>query len=325
MNSGLLIGLGAGLVSAVLFLSTATGSVLAMLLFFVIALPGFIAGLGWGSRAAIVSGIAAAVIATMVAGLTVGVVFFAVLGAPVAVLTYLALLARSGEGEDEDPNALEWFPAGRLVAWATIIAGGVSAMSVPLLGFDAETFRNTAKDYFDKTIFSQFPTEGPNAVDKEQLEPLIDLMVQVLPATSSMVWLAILLTNIWAANKILEASGRAIRPTPPMATLTYPQHFPLLFVAALLAAFLPGILGIIATGFAGAFLFAYIVMGLVVLHVLANRSAFSGLILTMLYLGMLLLGWVTLLVAVVGLGEPVFRLRERALRSGSPPPKDPND
>lgn len=325
MNPLVIIGIGAGLVSAVLFLSTATGSLLAMMLFFVVALPGFIAGLGWGSLAALIAGLSGAAVVAVIIGPTAGLVYLVVLGAPVALLTYLALLAREPEGELAEPSGnVEWYPPGRLVAWSTLIAGGVAALSVPLLGFDAETYRASAKSYFEKTIFSQLPDTGPNAVDREQLEPLVDLLVQVLPATSAMVWLAILLTNIWAANRIIEASGRAIRPSPPLATLTYPRHFPLGFVAALLASFVPGIPGIVATGFAGAFLFAYILMGLVVLHVLARRSAFPGLLLMILYLAMLFMGWVTLLVAIIGLGEPVFKLRER-VAGGSQPPQDEDE
>jgi hypothetical protein len=314
MNSPAIIGIGAGLVSAVLFLSTATGSLLAMMLFFVVALPGFIAGLGWGSLAALIAGLSSAAAVAVIISPAAGLVYLLVLGIPVALLAYLALLARKPEGDaaaEPEKEKVEWYPPGRLVAWSTVVAGCIAAFSVPLLGFDAETYRANAKSYFDKTIFSELPTTGPNAVNREQLEPLVDLLVQVLPATSAMVWLAILLTNMWAAGRILEASGHAIRPCPRLGTLTYPRHFPLGFVAALLASFTPGIAGIVATGFAGAFLFAYILMGLVVLHVLARRSAFSGLLLTVLYLAMLFMGWVALLVAIVGLGEPVFRLRER--------------
>jgi hypothetical protein len=325
MNSLAIIGIGAGLVSAVLFLSTATGSLLAMMLFFVVALPGFIAGLGWGSLAALIAGLSAAATVAAIFGPAAGLVYLFVLGVPVTLLTFLALLARKPDGHTAgEPAKVEWFPPGRLVAWSTLIAGCVAALSVPMLGFDAATYRASAKSYFDKTIFSHLPTTGSNAVNREQLEPLIDLLVQVLPATSAMVWLAILLTNMWAAGRIIEASGRAIRPCPPLGALTYPRHFPLGFVASLLASFTPGIAGIIATGFAGAFLFAYILMGLVVLHVLARQSAFSGLLLTILYLAMLFMGWVTLLVAVIGLGEPVFKLRER-VTGGAPPPQDKDD
>jgi hypothetical protein len=188
-----------------------------------------------------------------------------------------------------------------------------------MLGLDAETYRNTAKSYFDATILRQWPEGATDMPDRKALEPLVDMMVLLLPTTSAMVWLGVMLTNLWGGAKIIEASGRAIRPVPELAGLTYPRQFPLGFVGALLLTFAPGIIGIMATAFAGAFLLAYILMGLVVIHVIARRTAFPGFILAILYLGMFLIGWVALLVAVIGLGEPVFRLRQRALNKPQPP------
>ncbi|MCH8930349.1 MAG: DoxX family protein, partial [Proteobacteria bacterium] len=49
------------------------------------------------------------------------------------------------------------------------------------------------------------------------------------------------------------------------------------------------------TAFAGAFLVAYLLLGLVVLHVLARKSPFRHIMLASLYLGILLFGWGALL------------------------------
>ncbi len=319
MNKTILISLGAGIASAVLFLSTATGSLLAMLLFLVVALPSFIVGMGWGSAAALIAGLSASVFSAAIIGPAAGAVYLGTLALPVVLLCYLALLARPPDDAADKSAPVEWYPPGRLVVWATLLAGAVSALSVPMLGFDAETYRNAAKSYFDATIMSQWPEGSENLPDRKILDPLIDMMVVLLPATSAMVWLGIMLTNLWAGAKIIDASGRAIRPCPPLDGLTYPRQFPLGFVAALLLTFMPGIIGIVATGFAGAFLLAYIIMGLVVLHVVARRTTFPGFILGILYMAMLLIGWVTLLVAVIGLGEPILKLRQRALNKPKPP------
>jgi uncharacterized protein YybS (DUF2232 family) len=78
---------------------------------------------------------------------------------------------------------------------------------------------------------------------------------------------------------------------------------------------LPGLPGLVATGFAGALLFAFVLQGLAVIHVYSRGVPLRALLLAAVYLGILLLGWVAIVVAIVGLGEPVFRLRER----GQPP------
>lgn len=320
------ISLGAGLASAILFLSTATGSLLAMLLFFVVALPGFIAGLGWGTRMALVSGLVAAGIVALAAGAASGAVYLVSLGLPVALICYLALLARpaeEGTGTSK-PGDVEWYPPGQLIAWTTLLAGGFASLSVPLLGFDAESYRGAAKEYFESTILSQLPAGGAEGLDKAQLEPLIEILIRILPATSAIVWMGIMLLNMWGAQRIVEMSGHALRPTPTLITLSYPRQFPLGFVAALMLTLAPGIAGIVATGFAGAFLFAYVLLGLAVAHTVARRSRFPAMLLAILYLALMLIGWVALLLAVIGLSERVFKIRER-VSSSPPPPGSPSE
>lgn len=331
MNSPYLTGLGAGLVSAVLFLSTATGSLLAMVLFFLVALPGFLAGLGWGWLAALISGISASVAIGLILAPHVGLVYLITLGLPIAVLCYLALLARPSETDRTDgssadnetgrnaPPAIEWYPVGHLLAWAAVMAGCIAALSVPLLGMDAQSYREAAKAYFSMAIVDQLPGIDGKPVDKEKLEPLIDTLTLLLPASSAIVWLGVITTNMWAAGRITQTSTRVIRPLPDLATLTYPRQLPLAFVGSVMLTLAPGIMSIIATGFAGAFLVAYIIMGLTVLHTVIRYSSMSSFLLLILYLSIIFIGWTSLLVAMVGLGEPIFRLREKARFRHQPP------
>jgi hypothetical protein len=93
----------------------------------------------------------------------------------------------------------------------------------------------------------------------------------------------------------------------------------LVFAVALAASFLPGLPGLLATGLAGALLFAYVLQGLAVIHVYSRGVPLRGLMLATVYLGILLLGWVALVVAIVGLAEPLLGLRRRANPGGQPP------
>ena len=60
------------------------------------------------------------------------------------------------------------------------------------------------------------------------------------------------LFNLWLAGVIVEASGRAFRPWPKLDAIDLPNAFFFAFTASLLASFLPGVAGLLATGFAGA-------------------------------------------------------------------------
>jgi hypothetical protein len=69
-------------------------------------------------------------------------------------------------------------------------------------------------------------------------------------------------------------------------------------------------------------LFAYVLQGLAVIHVYSRGVPLRGLLLTAVYLGILLLGWVAIAVAILGLGEPLLRLRGRKDQQGQPPSSD---
>jgi hypothetical protein len=99
--------------------------------------------------------------------------------------------------------------------------------------------------------------------------------------------------------------------------------FVAVFADSLVLSFLPGIVGVLATGFAGAMLFAYVLQGLAVIHVYSRGAPFRPLLLAVVYLGILFLGWVAIVVAIVGLGEPLFGLRARS--SVLPPDNDETD
>lgn len=325
MNSPILIGVGAGLVSAVLFASTMTGSMLAMMLFYITALPGFLAGLGWGTHAAIIAALVGSGLASVLLAPLAGLGFFLTLGLPIAILCHFALLARPADEAESAPasapaGAMQWYPPGRIVALTALMAGSVAALSVPLFGMDVETYRASLQEILDKTFLSQLPDMGEIALDKEKLAPVIELLIRALPAASAIVWFCIMLLNMWSAARIVTVSGRSIRPWPDLRLMSYPGIFALGFVASLIGTFSPGIMGIIATGFAGAFLIAYVLLGLVIVHVMARKSPFRFMFLSTLYVGMFLFGWVALVVAVVGVSDPMFKFRERTSGAAQPPP-----
>jgi len=141
--------------------------------------------------------------------------------------------------------------------------------------------------------------------------------MEALPAAFAVLWLTVMLFNLWLAGYIAAASGRPLRPWPDLHGLEVPNVFVAVFAGALVASFVPGIIGLIATGFAGAMLFAYVLQGLAVIHVYSRGVPFRPLLLAVVYLGILLLGWLAIIVAILGLAEPLLGLRARSARPGS--------
>ena len=313
-----ILGAGAGLVSSALFASAATGTPMAGVLFYLAPLPIALAGLGWGTAAGIAAALTGTLVTAAVLGLGPGLLFALALGAPIALLCYLALLSRQSTAAGESATAaVEWYPMGRLVGWAAVIAGVLAAGIVLLLGYDTESYREAIKDLLEKSALKDLDQFNDAALGN-----LSAILARGLPAAFAVVWQSVALFNLWLGGVIVEASGRGLRPWPKLDALEVPSVFFLAFTASLALSFLPGVVGLIATGFAGALLFAYVLQGLSILHAYTRGMPFRGLLLASIYLGMLLLGWLAVIVAIIGLSEPMLRLRQRAEARGQPPRTD---
>jgi hypothetical protein len=86
MPTGIIIGLGSGLVSALLFYSAARGGpVLRPVLLFLIPLPSLVAGLGWGWLAAVAAAVSGAIAVGVIVSGSVVIGYLLALGVPVAL------------------------------------------------------------------------------------------------------------------------------------------------------------------------------------------------------------------------------------------------
>ncbi|HCL61644.1 MAG TPA: hypothetical protein DIC31_04050 [Rhizobiales bacterium] len=218
-------------------------------------------------------------------------------------------------------GALEWYPPGRLLGWAALMAGVLAGILVLVLGYDQEAYRQSIREILEHSTLKELDRDG-TLFTEETIASLSGMLARALPAAFAVIWLTITLFNLWMAGLIVDASGRALRPWPNLHALELPNAFVLIFAVALVASFLPGLAGLLATGLAGALLFAYVLQGLAVIHVYSRGVPLRALLLAAVYLGILLLGWVAIAVAILGLGEPLFRLRGRGNEHGPPPSSD---
>jgi hypothetical protein len=319
MPTPLIIGAGAGLISAALFASAATATALAGILFYLAPLPICLAGLGWGGMAGLISALTGTAMIGVSLGPGTAAIFALAVAAPTALLSYLALLSRPAAApQGADHGALEWYPPGRIVGWAALIAGLLAAGLALILGFDQESYRESIRQLLSHSALKELDRDG-TLLTEENIARLSVVLARALPAAFAIVWLTVTLFNLWMAGLIVDASGRALRPWPDLHSLELPNALVLVFAIALAASFLPGLPGLLATGLAGALLFAYVLQGLAVIHVYSQSVPLRGLMLTTVYIGILLLGWVAILVAIVGLAEPLLGLRQRANPGGPPP------
>jgi hypothetical protein len=314
MPLALIIGAGSGLVSAALFASAATATAFAGVLFYLAPLPLCLAGLGWGGMAALFSALTGTVVIAASLGPATAAVFALSIAAPTALLTHLTLLSRpAATPHGQVIGALEWYPPGRIVGWAALMAGLLAGILVLMIG-DQEAYRESIRQILEHSTLKELDRDG-TLFTQEAIASLSNVLARALPAAFAVIWLTITLFNLWMAALIVEASGRALRPWPDLHGFELPNVFVPIFAGALAASFLPGLPGLLATGLAGALLFAYVLQGLAVIHVYSRGVPFRAILLAAVYLGILLLGWVALVVAILGLAEPLLGLRQR----GQPP------
>ena len=318
-----LIGICAGAAAALLFASVTSGVLLSIPLFYLAPLPIMIAGLGWSHWAALAAAITGAIALGLVFGTVFLLAFLAGTGVPAWWLSYLGMLARpaaatAGQGE----TALEWYPTGRLVMWAAILAALVVIVAIPNFGFDAESFRAGLHDGLARMLRIQTdtpaggPIELPGGADPERF---INFLVAVIPATAAVLATLTSLFNLWLAGRVVKFSGRLTRPWPQLSAMRFPPLLMGALAMAIALGFTNGLIGILANVVSASLLIAYGVLGFAVLHAITQGTNARPFILAGTYTAVLMVAWLVLALCLLGLVDAAIDLRARVARKRGPP------
>ncbi len=331
MKQQTLIGVGLGVVAAVVFASASTGPMLLRYLMFLLtALPVFLAALGWGWRTGAIAALTGTVLIGLLGAPIAALLFAAGQAVPAVWLSYLALLNRPAEeasGRETDTSAaaaagVQWYPSGRLVLWAAALASALTVGVALIASQDFDKFKSDLRSAISETLKARVSELAPDQkLDDATLAQVTDAAIALMPAATSITLMSALVFNLWLAGKITRASGQLLRPWPSLDLLTYPRGVSIAFVAALLASGVAGLPGAAGTGIAGALYLALVFLGLAVLHYSARDKSWRAFALGTLYAGLLIGSvWVSVAVALLGLADGVFDLRRRFAGATGPPP-----
>ena len=313
-----LIGISAGAATALLFASVASGSPISVALFYLAPLPILIAALGWSQWAALVAAVAAAAGLAAVFNGTFFIAFLIGVGLPAWWLGYLALLARPVEGV---PGGLEWYPAGHLVVWAAILGTAVVIAGMLHFGTDEASFRASLRSFLERMsrtaggVASDASAPLPSSADSSRI---IDFLIAALPPIAAVLTTATNMFNLWLASRIVRISGRLNRPPADLAAMRFPFYAPALIGLAVVASFLPGLVGSFGAVLTASMLLAYAVLGLAVMHAITRGMSSRPFALGGLYAALIVFGWPMLLLSMLGLAETAFDLRGRAAKRNNP-------
>ena len=312
MIATIAIALAAGLASALMFASITSGAAISLLLINLAPLPLMVVGLGWGPISAAIGGIAATAVIASLFGLPYSIAFALVNGLPAVWLSHLVLLARPQHNvaAANPDDALEWYPVGRIQLWIVVFATIITAATLLMMGSDAASIQKTIRAGWVELMERAGLTLSDSA---------FDALVMILPIGTEIAVVAMLTVNLWLAAKIAETSGRLQRPWPDLKSTALPTTTIAVLFAAIVCCFSGGSLAMMAQVLTSGLSIAYAITGFAVLHTLTLAMKSRAIWLGCVYAVVAGFAWALLAIALLGLVDAVFGLRQRYLRARPPP------
>lgn len=314
MKNYLVVGSGAGLVSALLLAVIVKGTPLAMLLYLLAPIPILIASLASHHRA----GLVATVVGSAAIGLAFsplsGLAFATATGLPAWWLAYLALLGRPGPD-----GSIEWYPLGRLLGWVALTAT-LTLLAAALLstGGDYALFRDNARSVA-RAVLRLSSARPPEATDASSLrENLVEGVAALVPAFAAQGFTMILAVYLWAAAKAVQMSGRLVRPWPFIPATGMPRVMIGALVLAAALGFANGFVGVFGVALAGSLVAAFALQGLAAIHDRSRGKAGRlGLLVGTYLLLFISQGAVLVALMLFGVADTAFGLRRRPPGAGA--------
>ena len=284
-QTSLLTGAFAGVTAALLSLGANTQSSLAIVLYAASALPILIAGLGWGN--------AAAVTAVIVAGLTGTVLvspYFALLIAvitliPAAWLSHLANLARPASELGGPDGALAWYPLSDILTHLALLVTLGMLIVGAIIGYDG-AMSDRMIDIVMEALKAQEPGYNPDAAAIAQIKSIFAI---ALPMIQGAVWVLMLFAAYYIATRIVQTSGKSLRPREDMPSTLRMHRFSIFaFLGGLLLAFMGGLPATIGALVCGTFGAGFLLAGFAVFHFRTRGKSWRLPVLWLGYLSVLI-------------------------------------
>jgi hypothetical protein len=297
----LLIAIGGGLTSAVFYLSFRSGFPGAMVLTYLAPVPVLAVGLSSGFRSAVI----AAAVANL--AILIGVhapaagMYAAITAIPALITVRLALLSRP-TGEQGAPD---WYPSGHLIAW--FCAYGLVLLAFACFYFLGE--QDGIEGASRRMLQGLF--KAVMAEHSQTMAIPIDALALFLPGMLLLVWLMITILNAIFAQNILLKTGHALRPAPAYSEFQLPIWLSIALPVAILLTFLGGSMGMFGRNAALLLSTPFFLLGLAVIHTLSRRFPSRGAILAALYFLLIIVGWLSAAIVILGVIEHWISLRQR--------------
>ncbi|MGO4673099.1 DUF2232 domain-containing protein [Bosea sp. 2YAB26] len=301
-----IVGIGAGLVSALLFAVVITGSPLAILLYSAAPLPIFIAALGWNHRAGLVATAAGAIAGMIALSFAAGLNYALIVALPAWWIAYLALLARH-----DGTGGAEWYPLGHLLVWIAAIAALTTVGSALVMTTDYDTYRTVIARVIENLLSEMVRSRLIALPADVKVSELALTLAPAVPVGIGASFVTTIVANLWLAAKAVQVSGRLPRPWPFIPATTVPRQALILLGLAMAIGTLGGFIGVAGAAMTGALLAAFMFSGLATIHDLTRGKAWRGPALISVYLALVIMqALLTPLLSLAGIVDSLLGRRK---------------
>lgn len=323
------LGVGAGLVAALLFAVAGTGSVPSVLLMYLSPLPILIVVLGWhhllGLLALSVGALAVSYLLRPLAGtaFALGPALCAWLLGYAALMRLPVRTAASGAPRDSAPPAERWLSVGELLLAVGLVAALVAFSAlVAATGGDHASYEESMRRLISALVRSESRAGRIDPSTSPLFGPeFVRAMTAVAPALVAAMLSLVLAVNLWLAAKVVAISGRLPRPWPDVPGTRMPTPAIVVAFGGAVLAQASGLIGVAGAALVGGMLMVFALQGLALIHYVSRRRPGRGLLLSSAYVLTIFLGYVFLpAFALLGIIDTALPLRRLLGGSGRPPP-----
>ncbi|MEE2956388.1 MAG: DUF2232 domain-containing protein [Pseudomonadota bacterium] len=300
MKRGVLIALSGGLASAVLYLAFRTNAAGALIFTYLTPLPILLIGLSTGIKFGVIAAVLAIITIFLMTGPIATSLYCILVAVPVVIIIRQSLINR--------PAAVlgqyEWYPPGLILSWLT--AYGVLLITAVTIYFSGNEGGISG---FSKRLliesFSMVMSVNPSVTTP------FDRIAAFLPGMLISVWLLILILNATLAQNLVVKIGFSRRPSPLYREIELPQWLTIGLALSILLSFASGIFSDFGRNTAPLLSLPFFLLGLTVIHTLSRRVSARGLVLVGAYFLLVVVGWISAIIVLLGVLEQWVSLRSK--------------
>lgn len=259
----ILIGIIAGLASAILMAAAGYASLFGVVLIIAALASIFIAGLGYGLVSSLVAVFAAAVATAAVYSNPMSFVSMALMLCPAVVMSYLANLARPATELGGPDAAMAWYPLSDILLAAAVLTGVATAATL-LLNSNIDAIYGLLADTALGMVQELKPQLPAGSITKEELVGIFRI---ALPLLQSLQMVIALFAGFYVAVRIVTAAGFSARPREDVRVSLRMNRLSIgVFLGGIVLMFAGAKIAMIGAALAGAAAGGYLLSGFAIVH-----------------------------------------------------------